>query len=414
MNMTTPDFAIHGVTADLSRSGLPQSRYSRLRYFLHWNTRMLVDAMIIFTGVFVVYCWAAVQLDKPLQLSRSVLAGSVASLVGLSVFIVFGIYMPDLSPLKIIATTRYLRCMTFLWLFVGLSFFWIDGRGRYTILLTMLLLNILFGSERCIWAAALRKKGDTNQGWQVLFIDRNLSRTTGRPSWNVSNRPESVTTLVEEYPRKHQKFIEVDYAFALAPTSWSRAIPHAVAMVRRALDVTAAIILLGSLFPLICVVAVLIKLDSRGPVFFRQWRVGKNGCHFEMWKFRSMKAETDCYQRSPVSDSDPRLTGFGRILRRTSVDELPQLINVLLGEMSLVGPRPEMPFLADKHGALERLRLLVKPGITGLWQISPARAFPIHENIEYDLYYGLHQSLFLDFAILLRTLGAVARGIGAS
>ena len=117
--------------------------------------------------------------------------------------------------------------------------------------------------------------------------------------------------------------------------------------------------------------------------------------------------------RSPVSDSDSRLTRIGRFLRRSSIDELPQLLNVLLGDMSLVGPRPEMPFLANRHGALERQRLRVRPGMTGLWQISPARAFPIHENIEYDLYYVRHRTLFLDWAILLRTVTAVVRGGGA-
>jgi len=120
------------------------------------------------------------------------------------------------------------------------------------------------------------------------------------------------------------------------------------------------------------------------------------------------------YQRSPIDDSDPRLTRVGRVLRRLSIDEVPQLLNVLKGEMSLVGPRPEMPFIVQNYGLLERQRLCVKPGITGLWQISSARAHPIHENIEYDLFYIEHQSLRMDLSILLRTVAAVIRGVGAA
>ena len=127
-----------------------------------------------------------------------------------------------------------------------------------------------------------------------------------------------------------------------------------------------------------------------------------------------MRVEAHPYQRSPGSERDPRLTRIGRILRRTSIDELPQLLNVLRGDMRLVGPRPEMPFIASRHSVLVRRRIQVKPGMTGLWQISPARAFPIHENIEYDLFYADHQSLSLDCAILLRTLSALVRGAGAA
>jgi lipopolysaccharide/colanic/teichoic acid biosynthesis glycosyltransferase len=107
------------------------------------------------------------------------------------------------------------------------------------------------------------------------------------------------------------------------------------------------------------------------------------------------------------------LTRVGRLIRRMSLDELPQLMNVLKGEMSLVGPRPEMPFIVDGYGDLERKRLAVRPGITGLWQISPARAFPIHENIQFDLHYIRHQNLVLDCAILVRTIAAVIDGVGA-
>jgi lipopolysaccharide/colanic/teichoic acid biosynthesis glycosyltransferase len=183
---------------------------------------------------------------------------------------------------------------------------------------------------------------------------------------------------------------------------------------KRGLDVVGSCILVVILLPFLLLVAVLIKLNSQGPAIFRQERIGKDGVPFELWKFRSMDTNVPPYERSPTSSSDPRLTALGRILRRLSIDELPQLINVLKGDMSLVGPRPEMPYIVEKYGALERQRLRVKPGITGLWQISPARANPIHEHIEYDLFYIEHRSLLMDCSILVRTVAAVIRGIGAA
>jgi lipopolysaccharide/colanic/teichoic acid biosynthesis glycosyltransferase len=114
---------------------------------------------------------------------------------------------------------------------------------------------------------------------------------------------------------------------------------------------------------------------------------------------------------SPQTQNDPRITRFGRFLRRTSLDELPQLLNVLQGSMSLVGPRPEMPFIVNEYGDKERQRLQVKPGLTGLWQLSGDRAFLIHENIEYDLYYIQHRNLFMDLAVLLHTSIFAMRGI---
>ena len=126
-----------------------------------------------------------------------------------------------------------------------------------------------------------------------------------------------------------------------------------------------------------------------------------------------MRVDARMYQRSPISTKDSRLTRLGRIIRRVSLDEIPQLINVLKGEMSLVGPRPEMAFIVEQYGLVERQRLLVKPGITGLWQISACRAAPIHHNLQYDFYYIKNQNIILDFAILVRTISAVIRGMGA-
>jgi lipopolysaccharide/colanic/teichoic acid biosynthesis glycosyltransferase len=184
-------------------------------------------------------------------------------------------------------------------------------------------------------------------------------------------------------------------------------------LVKRFCDVMGSLFLLIALLPLFLLIAILIKIDSSGPVLFRHQRIGKDGKPFVLWKFRSMRAEVPKYEASPISAVDVRLTRVGRLIRRMSIDEMPQLINVLKGEMSLVGPRPEMPFIVARYDPVACERLAVRPGITGLWQISPARAFPIHENLQYDLHYIRNQSLFLDCAIIVRTITAVIHGIGA-
>lgn len=184
-------------------------------------------------------------------------------------------------------------------------------------------------------------------------------------------------------------------------------------VIKRSFDVGVSLFFLIMLFPLGLIVAILIKFDSPGPVLFRHHRIGLDGEHFVLLKFRSMRADVPKYGISPQSTTDQRLTRIGRLIRRLSIDELPQLINVLRGDMSLVGPRPEMPFIVDGYRPFERERLTTMPGLTGLWQISPARAFPIHDNLQYDLHYINNQNLLLDCAIILRTIVAVVRGIGA-
>jgi len=182
-------------------------------------------------------------------------------------------------------------------------------------------------------------------------------------------------------------------------------------MVKRSLDLAGALVLLTLGMPIWLLLAVLIKIDSRGPVFFLQERVGSNGKLFKMLKFRSMHRISCGSDYSPQTSSDARITRIGKFLRRTSLDELPQLLNVLQGTMSLVGPRPEMPFIVEQYTDRHRQRLQVKPGITGLWQLSGDRAFLIHENVEYDLYYIKHRNFFMDLAILLHTLAFAMRGI---
>jgi exopolysaccharide biosynthesis polyprenyl glycosylphosphotransferase len=175
-------------------------------------------------------------------------------------------------------------------------------------------------------------------------------------------------------------------------------------MAKRMVDLIVSTFLLVFMSPLLCMIAILIKLDSAGPVFFIQKRVGRNGELFNMYKFRSMYTDAPKYEISPVTSRDLRITRIGRFIRKTSLDELPQLINVLLGSMSLVGPRPEMPFIVREYTSEHRQRLQLIPGITGLWQLSADRAFPIHENIQYDLYYIRNRGFFMDIAILIHTL----------
>lgn len=182
---------------------------------------------------------------------------------------------------------------------------------------------------------------------------------------------------------------------------------------KRCLDIGISLSLLIVLTPVLLVVAILIRLESGGPALFRHSRVGEAGAEFELWKFRSMRVDTLKYEPSPASSTDPRLTLIGRAIRRISLDEIPQLVNVLRGEMSLVGPRPEMAFIVNHYTPMERKRLFVKPGITGLWQISSGRAAPIHHNLQYDLYYIKNKNILLDIAILLRTITAVIGGVGA-
>lgn len=191
------------------------------------------------------------------------------------------------------------------------------------------------------------------------------------------------------------------------PTTGKRAYETA----KRIFDFCAALALLVFTLPIWAIFASLIRWDSKGPVFFRQLRVGREGKEFELYKFRSMRVDAPKYDFHPTGADDPRITRVGSWLRRTSLDELPQLINILKGEMSLVGPRPEMPFIVEGYNARHRQRLSVIPGLTGLWQLSADRAFLIHENIQYDLYYIRHRNFFMDLAVLLHTVVFAMKGV---
>lgn len=198
----------------------------------------------------------------------------------------------------------------------------------------------------------------------------------------------------------------------------------AYAAVKRAFDVAAAAGGLCLLLPLLPFIVALIKLETPGPVLFRQRRVGRCGRLFDCFKFRSMAADAETRKEDlrhlneatgaafKIKD-DPRITGVGRFLRRSSLDEFPQLLNVLRGEMSIVGPRPQIPSEVAGYGAEDARRLLVKPGLTCLWQISGRSHLDFGEWMELDRRYVEGASLALDARILLHTLPAVIQRKGA-
>jgi len=193
---------------------------------------------------------------------------------------------------------------------------------------------------------------------------------------------------------------------------------------KRLFDLAAALGGLLLLLPLFPFLVLLIRLDTPGPVFFRQERVGRRGRRFTCWKFRSMVGDAELRKRDisylneatgaafKIKD-DPRITGVGRFIRRSSLDEFPQLFNVLRGEMSIVGPRPQIPEEAAQYTPRQAARLLVKPGLTCLWQVSGRSQLDFDEWMSLDLEYVRRRSLGLDLWILGRTLPAVIERKGA-
>lgn len=202
---------------------------------------------------------------------------------------------------------------------------------------------------------------------------------------------------------------------------------------KRILDITLTILLLPILCPIMLIIAILIRLDSQGPIFFRQKRLGQNGVEFEFLKFRSMHINnSDAAHRAaiekfingePISThaqvakqykivGDKRVTRIGKILRQSSLDELPQFFNVLRGEMSLVGPRPALPYEVELYSAHDRLRLSGKPGLTGIWQVYGRSRVPFKEMVEMDIAYLREQSLLHDLKLILLTVPVMlfARG----
>jgi exopolysaccharide biosynthesis polyprenyl glycosylphosphotransferase len=230
-------------------------------------------------------------------------------------------------------------------------------------------------------------------------------------------------------PRK----TEIDQIGALPViTLFREPLSSAARVVKRASDIVIAGLALAAFMPIWLVIALIIKLDSRGPIFYRQERVGMDGRIFLLNKFRTMRTSADDanhrdYQRKYIAGlpdtntgdqqhpvyklrADPRITRAGRALRRLSLDELPQLLNVLRGDMSIVGPRPPIPYEVEAYELWHRKRLDMKPGLTGLWQVSGRNRLSFEEMVRLDLFYIENWSLLLDLKIILRTLPVMLRG----
>ena len=195
--------------------------------------------------------------------------------------------------------------------------------------------------------------------------------------------------------------------------------------IKRTFDVTLSIAAILLLSPLLVLVAILIKLESEGGAFFKQERIGLNGVPFTMWKFRSMSCDAET-QRSSLElqnemstgvtfkiKRDPRTTRVGALIRKTSIDELPQLVNVLKGDMSLVGPRPPLPSEVSEYSQADRARLAVVPGITCIWQISGRSDIPFDQQVKLDIQYIENQNIWFDLGVLLKTIPAVLKAHGA-
>lgn len=195
-------------------------------------------------------------------------------------------------------------------------------------------------------------------------------------------------------------------------------------LLKRALDIALVLPVLLLVFPLFLILAILIKTTSPGPVLFKQKRLGKGGREFWCYKFRTMvaDAEEQLHQRADLREKflegykllhDPRVTRVGAFLRKTSLDETPQFLNVLLGDMSLIGPRPIVPPELSKYGVFAPKLLTVKPGLGGLWQACGRSNTSYRERIEFDMIYIDHRSFWLDIKLLILTALCVVRGRGA-
>ena len=206
--------------------------------------------------------------------------------------------------------------------------------------------------------------------------------------------------------------------------AWKFTVRFSYAM-KRAIDIFGSLACMILLSPVFLAIAIAVKLSSPGPVIFRQVRVGRYGRHFRFYKFRSMRTDAESLKSKLMAKNeskdgvifkmkdDPRITKVGRFLRRTSLDELPQLWNVFIGDMSLVGPRPPVPKEVQEYTLEDRKRLDVIPGITCLWQIGGRSDIPFKEQVRLDKDYILAQGFWKDLAILLKTVPAIIGGKGA-
>jgi lipopolysaccharide/colanic/teichoic acid biosynthesis glycosyltransferase len=207
---------------------------------------------------------------------------------------------------------------------------------------------------------------------------------------------------------EHGRAVEEERSFGLQAAASEAGSSRVVETMIRLMDVAGSLVMLVAAFPVMLLVALLVKLTSRGPVLYKQERVGRGGKIFSLYKFRTMVEDAEKHV-GPVwaARDDARVTPVGRVLRRTRLDELPQVYNILRGDMSLVGPRPERPYFVARHAALQGRRLSVKPGLTGLAQVRSFYDLKPAHKVRYDHLYIQNRSLLLNIYILLQTIPAL-------
>jgi len=290
--------------------------------------------------------------------------------------LLFSLYVPTRALFSLSYLTDFLRVFAlFAFALLAFSFFTKTDYSRIVVLAYIVGAFAMLYTLRFLFAWLLREEGDR---------DAEVTRAARSILSIVSVAPDPLTFL---------ETVRMERAGNVVERAAKRLFDLALA--------GGALLVLSPLFPL---VAWRIRREGPGPVLIKQERVGKDGRPFTLYKFRTMHAGTALYAPAPRAEDDPRVTRVGRTLRRYSIDELPQLWNVVKGEMSIVGPRPEMPFIVERYEEWQRSRLKVAPGLTGLWQILGRKDLPLAENLEYDLYYLFNRSFFLDCAIILKTL----------
>lgn len=230
--------------------------------------------------------------------------------------------------------------------------------------------------------------------------------------------------LLKRYGNINQLSYRQKLRYHTKQLAWAAVVKGAY-FAKRLFDIVVSTALLVILSPVFLIVAIAIWFEDHGPVLFKQTRVGRWGELFTMWKFRSMYSDAEERKKELMAQNemeggvlfkmkdDPRITRVGRIIRKTSIDELPQLWNVLKGEMSLVGPRPPVPLEVDEYSLTDRRRLEVIPGITCIWQVSGRSDIPFDQQVELDVQYIESQSFWTDIKILLKTVPALLFGTGA-
>ncbi|WP_394155255.1 WecB/TagA/CpsF family glycosyltransferase [Loktanella salsilacus] len=261
----------------------------------------------------------------------------------------------------------------------------------------------------------------TGVGAALDFLAGNVSRA---PLWVRRARSEWVWRLAQEPRRLARRYLAGNPAFLARAGVAALRKGAGAGIMRRALDITVAGFACVALAPVLALTALAIKADSRGPVLFKQTRIGLNGKPFTLYKFRSMTQDAESCRAALLassdrdgicfkSKSDPRITRVGKVIRRLSIDELPQILNVLRGDMAIVGPRPALPDEVAAYPARAMGRLSVKQGITGLWQVSGRADIAFDEMIDMDLAYARTRTIMLDLTLIARTFGAVLSGRGA-